>query len=234
MAVIVVDYYGNILIGRTEDARFIDLDQDDKIKEYVYYAYLEVSILEEIVEAKSPEKVLRKYFKVIPEALQSYLVPADINRLRNVLNYYYQITKPKKYISVFVHTYEGKDEITIENLESRKNAKLKVKKLHDNIDYFGPEFNMNRNGLYDLHIIITDDDRMSAKFRCVITFAEFATLCSDTSNKEAFEYFEKVWNGNISLAYKRWGKEVFKHLGEDIYGDDYPYWRTSDSRYDSV
>lgn len=227
LPVIVVNYYGSILLGRTEDARFLDLNSVEKIKEYIFYAFLDITILEEIVEVKDVEKAMYQYYKKIPDVFQSYLIPANIKRLQDIISYYYIVTKPKKYILVSINTYEGKDEIKIESLESKKDAKIRIKILHRNIDYFGPELDLNSKFLYDLDIIVTNDERMSGKYRCVLTHDEFKELCREKTNQETIEYFEKVWNGEIGYAQKYWTYETYKHMGEYIYGDDYPKWSTS-------
>lgn len=222
--VIVVNYYGGILLGHNNDRnkKNYNLDWQDRSWDYKFYLVLSEDLLNKIVENNEIEKVVREVCNVIHRPLVEYLFPADIKVLKKVLDYYNEISKPKRYISFINNIYENKDEVWVKPLESIEDAEIYIRIMHEHSDYFGPEFEKNKTGQID--IIITDDERLRGMYRCVLSLQEFKEVCGKHMDIEVCEYFIRVWEGELDWAHKFWTYDEFNHFGTYIYSDDYPKW----------
>jgi hypothetical protein len=226
--VIVVNYFGGILLGHNNDRnkRNYNLDREERIWDYEFYALLSEELLIKIVEYRNIERAVKELCKVVHKSIVEFLLPGDLAVIEKVLACYTEVRLSKKFIYFSNSMYEDLDEIKINNINTLEEAELRIDILFHDESYFGLDFRNCKNGMLFFDVIITSDDKFSAKFRNAFSYDEFVEIASKHFDDEVFEYLNKVWNGELKWAHKGWTSDKFKIDTGFAHGQNYSVWNT--------
>ena len=220
---IIVTSSGEIRLGHERSNRRIDMIMLDC--DYFYEDSIPVSLLEIILSKESITKGLIAHYQKVPSVMLKYLSAADLEVIKDVLNYYNIVTQPKKYILINYSKSDNEDFIKIYGVSDKEAVNI-IEQEYEDENYYG-FFNINlKDRDYGFSLIVTNDERLSSKYCDILLLKEFFKLKNKNLEEEIFVQFEKVWNEEISGADKFWTNDKIEDYDETYYTDSYSKWKT--------
>ena len=194
--------------------------------EYVYFATIPEELLKDMVLEQDSIKGLARHFENVPADILTYLSKADIQEIKKVLAHYQEVSKPKKYILIHGGCNEFEDELKISHLKDFNEAEHIIEREFNDTNYFGfSNVNFSNRG-YWFSIVVTDDEKLSSKYRDALTYDEFKVICNQKFNEEAFINFDNVWHLEKKYANKIWTSDSYNEDGQTYHSGRYSKWVT--------
>ncbi len=226
--IIVVTNMGELRVGHDNSFRkkHRNAFKYDAQFDYVYFATINEQLLEDIIFEQDAIKGLIRHYKNVPADVLTYLSKAQIQEIKKILNHFQEVTKPKKYVHIFGGCNDYEDELKISHLKDYYEADCLIEKEFENINYYGfNNVNLSERG-YWFSLIVTDDEKLSAKYRDVLTYEEFKESCNSKFDSETFLHFDIVWKLEKQNAEKYWTFDTYSEEGQTFYSGSYSKWRT--------